>query len=127
MTAELGSVLSGLLGIPGVRGEVTLCTEDVLEPDTSSPRSEAGDSRETLVVSVVSRSEPGSRGAKGCPVLEGVGPGLLRSLESGVSLDGASGKAEETILDGKRVAPGVLELPAVPASAGGVTGALLMV
>lgn len=64
MTAELGSVLSGLPRIPVVVEEVTVCTEDVLEPGTLPPRSEAGDSRETLGVSVVPPSEPSSGEAK---------------------------------------------------------------
>lgn len=88
----LAAVFLGVMrkGVRVIRGEVTPHTETVLEPDPGSPGSEAGDSRGTREASVLSPSELGSGGAKGRPTWDGVSPGLIGSLESGVSPDEVS-------------------------------------
>lgn len=53
-TAELGSVLSVVLWVSVVMEGVTVRTENVLSPDTLSPRSEADGSRGTLVIPMMS-------------------------------------------------------------------------
>lgn len=65
-TTELGSVLFVLSGAPVVMEEVTLWTENVLDPDTLSPRAEADDNRGTLTLIFMSPAKLGSGEEKGC-------------------------------------------------------------
>lgn len=108
-TTESGSVLFVLSGALVVMEEVTLWTENVLDPDTLSPRAEADDNRGMLTVIFMSRAKPGSEEEKGCLVFNRFNSRLVSPQECEVPIGDDSNREEENVLNNGFVFPRVRE------------------
>lgn len=108
-TTESGSVLFVLSGALVVMEEVTLWTENVLDPDTLSPRAEADDNRGMLTVIFMSRAKLGSEEEKGCLVFNRFNSRLVSPQECEVPIGDDSNREEENVLNNGFVFPRVRE------------------